>query len=166
MVVHQTDGTFSGETEAFANHGRMNVLFNQVFASLEQFSREDNGGRCAVETVLFLGFGNFDDHLRSRVFNVHFLENGCSVIRDDDIAHGIDEHFVHALGTERRANSIGHRLGCCDVIGLRRATSGSLCTVFQNEDGCLSVSIHLLALRHSWRGCLRLEPYASATWEF
>ena len=164
VIVHQSDGALGGQAEPFADDGWMDVLFNQVLASLEQFARKDDRRGGTVKAVLLLGFGNFNDHFGGWMFDVHFLQDGRTVVGDHHVAHRIDQHFVHAFGTERGANGIGHSLGGCDVVGLSGAPASSLRTVLQDEDGCLSVSIHVLALRHVWRGCLRLEPYAWSAW--
>ena len=164
MTFHQTDGTLGSQAEALADDGGMHVLLDEILTALQQFARQNHSRRRAVKAVLLLGFGDFNDHLRSGMLYVHFFENGGAVVGDDHVTHRVDEHLVHALWPERRTNSVGHSLGRSDVVGLGRTTSCPLCTVFQDEDGCLSVSIHGSALRHGWRGCLRLEPYAWSAW--
>ena len=87
MAFHQANRSLSGKAETFANYRRVNVLFNEVLASLEQFTGENDRRGRSVKAVLFLSFGHFDDHLCSWVFDVHFLEDGGAVVGDDDIAH-------------------------------------------------------------------------------
>ena len=42
MPFHQSNRPLCSETETFANHRWVNVLFNQVLASLEQFTGEND----------------------------------------------------------------------------------------------------------------------------
>ena len=42
MTFKQTDGTFCSQSESFADHRWMNILLDEVFTSLEEFSRKDD----------------------------------------------------------------------------------------------------------------------------
>ena len=116
VAFHEADSALSGETEAFTNDGRVDVLLNQILASLEQFSGKNHSRRRAVIAMLFLSFGHFNDHFRRRMLNVHLLENGRAVVRDDNIAHGINEHLVHTFRSQCGPDSIRYGLGRCDVV--------------------------------------------------
>src|SRR5256886_10379058 len=62
----------------------MNVLFDEVFRPLEQFSCQDDGRRRAVPCFLVLGLRDLDEHLRSGVLDVDLLEDRHAIVRDDD----------------------------------------------------------------------------------
>ena len=47
--------------------------------------------------------------------DVHFLQNGGTVVGDGDIAIGVDEHFVHPLGPKGGAEDLGDGAGGHDV---------------------------------------------------
>src|SRR5713226_6339047 len=104
---------------AGCDDGRMNVLLDEVFRSLEQLSREDHGGRRAVARFLVLGLRDFDEHLRGRMLDVNLLEDRHAIVRDDDVSQAVDEHLVHAARAEGRANRIRNGLRRCDVVELR-----------------------------------------------
>ena len=101
MAFHQTDGSLCSQAESFADDGGMHVLLDEVFTALQQFARQNHSRRCAVKAMLLLCFGDFNDHLRSRMLNVHLLENGGAVVGDDHVTHRVNEHLVHALWPER-----------------------------------------------------------------
>jgi len=59
-------------------------------SALQQFTGEyDRRGR-PVPGFLVLRLGDLDQHLRGRVLDVHLLQDGDPVVRDDDVAHRID----------------------------------------------------------------------------
>ena len=47
--------------------------------------------------MLFLSFCYFDNHLCSWMLNIHFFENGRTIVCDDYISHRINKHLVHAF---------------------------------------------------------------------
>ena len=100
MVFEQFNRFFCCEAEAFTDDSWVNILFDEVFASLEQLSGENNCGGRSIVAVLLLSFRNFNDHFRCWMVDVHFFEDGSTVIGDDNVAHRIDEHLVHAFGAE------------------------------------------------------------------
>ncbi len=119
----------------------MNVLFNEVFTTLEKFPRNDDRAGGPIVAVLFLSFGNFDNHLGCRMLNVHLFQNGCTIVGDNDITHAIDEHLVHAFGTQCGPNCVCNRFCGCNVVALCTFPSGSIGTFFEDKDRLLS-TIH------------------------
>src|SRR2546422_295264 len=101
------------------NHGRMDVLVDQVLGLLEQLPGQDDGGRRAVAGLLVLGLRDLDEHLRRGVLNVDLLENRDAVVGDDDVPEAVHKHLVHSAGAQGRANRIRNRLRGRDVVELR-----------------------------------------------
>src|SRR5881296_3458314 len=101
------------------NHGRMDVLVDQVLGLLEQLPGQDDGGRRAVAGFLVLGLRDLDEHLRRGVLNVDLLENRDAVVGDDDVPEAVHKHLVHSAGAQGRANRIRNRLRGRDVVELR-----------------------------------------------
>jgi hypothetical protein len=54
--------------------------------------------------------------------HIDFSQNAVTVVGQDDGAHGIEQHFQHAAGTQRGADNARDRLGGLNVGELRRTT--------------------------------------------
>ena len=117
----------------------MDVLVDKVLAALEQLSCYDDGTGGAVEAVLLLSLGNLDNHLGSRVLDVHLLEDGSTIVGDDYITHCIDEHLVHSLWSKGTANRVRNCFGCSDIIALSGLTAGSSSPFLEDEYWLLTV---------------------------
>src|SRR6267143_4392669 len=97
----------------------MDVLFDQVFRPLEQFSRQDDSRGRAIARFLVLGLRDLNEHLRGGVLDVDFLEDRHAIVCDDDVSQAVDEHLVHPARAEGRADRIRNGLRRCDVVELR-----------------------------------------------
>ena len=138
----------------------MHILVDEVLATLQQFSSKHHSGCGTIVAVLLLSFRHFDNHLGSRMLNVHFLENRCSIVGDDDITHAIDEHLVHALWAKRGPNRISNCFRSRNIVALCSLSTGSIRAFFQNENWLLS-AIHLVSptpVRSLERGCRPTSP--------
>jgi len=134
-------GLRRGHVEPFDDGRRVDVLVEQVLGVLEEFTR-DGDGRCgAVAGLVFLCLCDLDDHRGRRVVDVHLLKDGDAVVRDGYVAHRGDEHLVHPLGPERRADRLRDRAGGRDVV--------FLCRLVFHPLGVLSQNYHRLALHLS-----------------
>src|SRR5947209_16543551 len=111
----------------------MDVLFDEVFCSLEQLSRENDGGCRAVARFLVLGLRDLDEHLRGGVLDVDLLEDRHAIVRDDDVPEAVDEHLVHAPRAKRRSHGICDRLRGGDVVELRSLAAIAARPFLQNE---------------------------------
>src|SRR3989449_1693555 len=78
------------------DHGRVDVLVDEVLRLLEQLPCQDHGRRGSVAGFLVLGLRNLDEHLRGGVFDVNLLEDRDAIVRDDDISEAVYEPLVHA----------------------------------------------------------------------
>ena len=107
------------------DHGRVDVLLEEVFRTLQEFSGDnDRGGRPVADFVV-LGLRDLDHHLCGRVLDVHLFQDGHAVVGDDDIADRVDEHLVHSLRTESRPYCICNGLGRSDVHALGITPAGA-----------------------------------------
>ena len=104
----------------------MDLLFQQLFGLLEQFSSEDHGGSGSISNLGVLSLGNLYHHLGGRVLNIHFFEDGDAVIGYYHVSHGIYQHLVHALGAESGSYGTSHGLGGHDIRSLCLSSSSSL----------------------------------------
>lgn len=137
------EGDLGGFVIAFDNRRRVDVLFDQVLGLAEKVASDDSGRRRAVTDFLFLGVGDFDDHLGRRMLDIHLLEDGCAVVGDDDFTARVDEHFIHSAGAECRPDRLGNGLAGHDVGRLGIPPLGSL-TVLAHDEHRLSAHASLL----------------------
>ena len=79
-------GLVRGQAVPGGDHGRMDVLFDQVFRPLEQLSREDDGRRRAIARFLVLGLRDLHEHLRGGVLDVNLFQDRHAIVRDDDVS--------------------------------------------------------------------------------
>ena len=152
MTVKQCYGFLSSQSESFTDYGWMHVLFDEIFRTLEEFSREDNSRSGSIIAMLLLCFCNLNDHFCCRMLNVHFLENGSAIVRNDNVTHGIHEHFVHPFRAQCGTHRICYRFRSSDVVRLSATSSRALRTFFEDENWCLSISVHVVHLL-SRAGC-------------
>src|SRR6058998_1855841 len=115
------------------DHGRVDVLVDEVLRLLEQLPGQDDGRRGAVAGLLVLGLRDLDEHLRRGVFDVDLLENRDAIVRDDDVPEAVHEHLVHSAGAQRRADRIGNRLRGGDVVELRSLAALAARPLLQNQ---------------------------------
>src|SRR6058998_1441732 len=115
------------------DHGRVDVLVDEVLRLLEQLPGQDDGRRGAVAGLLVLGLRDLDEHLRRGVFDVDLLENRDAIVRDDDVPEAVHEHLVHSAGAQGRADRIRNCLRCGDVVELRSLTALAARPLLQNQ---------------------------------
>src|SRR5881296_435478 len=115
------------------DHGRVDVLVDQVLGLLEQLPGQDDGRRGTVAGLLVLGLRDLHEHLRRGVFDVDLLENRDAIVRDDDVPEAVHEHLVHSAGAQSRAHRIGNRLRGGDVVELRSLAALAARPLLQNQ---------------------------------
>ena len=120
----------------------MDVGVDQGLGLLEQLSGQDDAGRGSVSALGVLGFGDLDDHLGGGVLDIDLLEDGHSIVGDDDISDGVDQHLVHSLGSEGGPDRVGHGLGGADVVELCFLVFAPLRALFEHDDGLVSRTVH------------------------
>ena len=102
----------------------LNVLFQEVFCTLEKLSGDDHGRRGAVTDFIVLGLCDLHHHLGGRMLDVHLLQDGHSIVGDDHISDGVNEHLVHTLGSKSGPYCTGHRFRGGDVHALGVTPAG------------------------------------------
>ncbi len=114
----------------------MHFLLQQVFRLLQQLTGENDRCGRPVTDLFVLRLRDLHHHLRCGVLNIHLLQDRRSIVRNDDITHGIDEHLVHSLGAERGPDGIGNRLRGKNVPALRVPSSCAFTPFSQNQNWC------------------------------
>ena len=117
-VLEDLLGLVVGEPVSAGDDGGVDVGVDQVGGLLEELAGEDDAGGGSVPDLGILGLGDLDEHLGSGVLDVHLLQDGHTVVGDDDVADGVDEHLVHSPGAEAAPDCVGDGPGGGDVVEL------------------------------------------------
>jgi len=96
----------------------MYTLVNQVLGFLQQFTGQNDGGSRSIPTLCVLGLSHFHYHLGCWMLHVNLLEDGDTIVGDDNVPHRVHEHLIHALGTQGGPHRICNGFGSGDVVGL------------------------------------------------
>lgn len=71
---------------------------------------EDDDARGSVANLLVLRAGQLQHALGRRVRHVDLAEDGVAIVRDDNAAHGVQEHLQHGARAKGRADDVRHGL--------------------------------------------------------
>lgn len=84
----------------------MDALVQEPFSSGQQRACDYNHGSGTITSLHVLGMGQVDHHLGSGVLNFHSLDDGGSVVGDDDVPARGHDHFIHAFWAQASAHSV------------------------------------------------------------
>lgn len=90
-------------------------LFEELLSLLKQRASEHHDARGSVADFVILRLRELDEEAANLVLNVHLLEDRGAVVGDGHVAVRADEHLVHAAGTQRGAQNVGHRARSKDI---------------------------------------------------
>ena len=117
-VLEDLLGLVVGEPVSGGDDCGVDVGVDQVGGLLEELAGEDDAGCGTVPDLGVLGLGDLDEHLGGGVLHVHLFQDCHTVVGDDDVADGVDEHLVHSPGAEAALDSAGDGHGGGDVVEL------------------------------------------------
>lgn len=109
-VAHGRGGEVGGLHEGRGDGRGVDALGQQGRAGVEEGPGHDDDGGGAVAGLNVLRLGQFDEHLGGRVEDVHFGEDGGTVVADEDLAVGHLHQLVHPAGSQGGADGVGHGL--------------------------------------------------------
>src|SRR5439155_13389267 len=98
---------------------------------------EVGDGTTTAVVLAVLGLSDLNEHLGCRILNVHFLHDGCTVIRYDDVSYAADHHLVHPAWAYCRTDGFRQDFGGHNVASLSVSSSRSLGSFSQDYDGYL-----------------------------
>ena len=101
-----------------AHHIWMQAFVEQTFCVGKQGASQNRRRRRAVVAHALLGVCCFYNHLRTGVADVKLLQDGSTIVGDDDIATAVYHHFVHTRWAQSGPHRIGNGLCCSDVHAL------------------------------------------------
>lgn len=83
------------------------TFHQQLLRRRQQAPRKNDDTGRSISRFNILSRTQLDQHPRSRVQDRHVLEDGGTVVGDDDFSGTGLDHLVHALGTERGSDGVG-----------------------------------------------------------
>lgn len=101
--------------ECIGDDGGVDAVGEEEEALFEECAGDDDDGGGAVTGGGVLRLGELDEHLGGGLEDLHLVEDGGTVVGDDDLVGGGGDHLVHALRAEARAHRVRHRTRRHDV---------------------------------------------------
>jgi len=112
----------------------VNILFEEFFRAFQEFSCNNYCSGSSIADLIILGLCDFNHHLCSRVFDIHLFQDGYTIVGNDNITDGIDQHLVHAFWSECSPDCICNGLCCGDVHALCIAPASTGASFFKNKN--------------------------------
>lgn len=94
--------------KAVGNFERVDTLVEKFLGLLKDRACKHNHTSRTVTDLVVLGGGKFGQKTRGLMVNFHLLQYGSSIVSDDNLTVGTDEHFVHAFRSEGRLHETGN----------------------------------------------------------
>ena len=129
-----------GKPVSSGDDGGVDVGVDQVEGFLEELSCDDDGGGGTVSDLVVLCLGDLDEHLCCGVLYIHLLQDGDTVVGDDDVSEGVDEHLVHSPGAEAAPYGVSDGPGGSDVVELRVFSFFSFASFSEDKYRCVTHS--------------------------
>jgi len=109
-----------GQSKAVDDFRHRESHLKQLLGMLEQRAGEHQHPVGAVAGFLLLHLGGEHEHLGGGMFHLQLFEHRGRVVRHEDLLQVIDDHLVHAVGTEGGSRGFGqlHAGGDVSVDGL------------------------------------------------
>mmetsp|Transcript_8220 Transcript_8220/g.9954 ORF Transcript_8220/g.9954 Transcript_8220/m.9954 type:complete len:568 (-) Transcript_8220:99-1802(-) len=133
-LVDLAHGDLTSLIEAVSDFERVDALLQKFLGLLEDGTSEHNDTSGAVTDLVVLRSGQLSEESGSLMMDLHLLEDGGTIVGDDNLAIRADEHLVHTLGAERGLHEGGDsaRGHDVDLVGLK--TLDSLLLLLLAED--------------------------------
>jgi hypothetical protein len=143
---------------------RVDTLLEQILSGGEQSAGQNDDGGGPVAGLHVLRARHVHQHLGGRVRHLHLAKNRSAVVGDENLAGRRSDHFVHALGSQRRADAVGDGLRGdnirrANVLLLLATTEAHLVAVRSGTDKTTSDE---RTRRNEWKGQGRKGQQASA----
>mmetsp|Transcript_30026 Transcript_30026/g.55249 ORF Transcript_30026/g.55249 Transcript_30026/m.55249 type:complete len:289 (+) Transcript_30026:1028-1894(+) len=128
------------------NDGRgMNAVLDEIIATAQQFGCDDDDRRRTVAHFLVLQVGKVDENAGGGMLYLQRFQNGGAVVRYQDVADIVNEHFVEADGSEGGFHNVSHGESRCDVTYSDILSCFTL-TVDEQSCACRIGSRHVVVL--------------------
>lgn len=110
-------GLGDGNLESVRDGSWVETLSHQILDGSQKSSSNNDNGGSSVTSLNILGLGDFDEHSSGWVNNFHLLEDGGSIVGNDNLSLGILDHFIHTSWSQRSSDDISDSFGSNDVGG-------------------------------------------------
>jgi len=121
--------------ETICNLKWMNTFIQKTLGLVKDSTSEDDYTSCSVTDLVILRGRQLDKESGGLVMNFHLLQDGGTIIGDDDFTIWTDKHLVHTFWAEGCLEETGN--GSCgqdiDLVGLESLDSLFLC-LFSEDD--------------------------------
>lgn len=90
----------------------MDTLLEELLTGVKEGSSDDNDGGGSISGFNILSLGDLDEHLGGRVDDLHLLEDGGSIVSDEDLSFGV----LNLSGKKTGLTILSIPLGPRDVL--------------------------------------------------
>jgi hypothetical protein len=104
-----------GQLEVLGDLSGVDTAVEEVFDGLQESTAENDDGGGTITGFNVLSLRELDKHLGAGMCDLELGDDGGTIVGNDDLTVGVDDHLIHTSGTERSANTIGDTLGSSDV---------------------------------------------------
>src|SRR5437016_11888750 len=136
-LLQGSDGFLGRFHVTVHNNCRVDVLVEKLFRLLEERSCQHHCRGCAVSDLVICRLRDLDEHLCCGMLHIYLLEHGRTIIRDCNVAEGVDEHLVHPSRSEGCLHYLRDELRGRNVVPLG-FLSPILAASFLKNENCLT----------------------------
>mmetsp|Transcript_14994 Transcript_14994/g.37753 ORF Transcript_14994/g.37753 Transcript_14994/m.37753 type:complete len:263 (+) Transcript_14994:965-1753(+) len=111
---------------SLANNGGVVPVHQKGLGCRKDLCAQNNDRGGSIPNLFVLGPRELNHRFGGGMTDVNLAQNTVSVVCHDNSSHGIQQHFEHGLGSQRRPNNGGNCLGGTNVSELCLTTGLSL----------------------------------------
>ena len=116
-LTNSLGGNIASLFKAVSDLEGMDTLVEEFLGLVEEGASKDDDTGGSITDLIVLRLGELDEETSSLVLNLHLLNDCGTVIGNDNITVGADEHLVHSLGAKRGSHELGNG-SCSQDVGL------------------------------------------------
>lgn len=113
--VHTFHGDLASNFETIGNLKWVDTLVKKLLGLFKDSTGKNDDTSGTISDFVILGGRKFSQKFGGLMVDFHLFEDSGTVISDNNITIGGNEHLVHSLGTERGLQETGNSAGCHDV---------------------------------------------------
>lgn len=110
-LANTLDSNIASLLEAISNLEWVDTLVKELLSLVKKGTGENDDTSGAITDLVVLRLRELDKETSSLVLDLHLLNNGGTVVGNNNITIGADKHLVHSLGAKRGSHQLGN--GSC-----------------------------------------------------